>query len=382
MIKMTDKKVLYMNDFPKFRYIAGAIVVLCYIFTQLWNYWLSPLTVYSKQIFEPSLYYLYPIIMSAIFYIAFIALTFIPYDKSWRYMFLAYSALFVIEAIYQFISVYHEYTIFKAYNVEYDVWQNISSRLGFVILYLIIAVIFLLPFFKKRFSKYLAVIALAITLFSGIIVLLDIIKDCLDFYNSETYDGFYYYYYGFLMKGENIDYYLVTRIINSVPVLPIYYFFLSLFISVKKREKAHSSTPDVINVIYTPNNPAVYYPQNSKPMNAQPEQNQPGASFVQPSAEPTVSVNQNSYINQYNTTVEATVSVDCTPEEVAEIVPLAPSYDGAINKKNNEVATPVTPQINQSPQPRGQALPMFCNQCGYKMPNDFAFCPKCGKKFK
>lgn len=383
MVK-SDKKVLYMNDFPKFRIIGGAVVVAFYIFVQLWNYWLSPLTVYSKQYFEPSLYYLFPIITASIFYIAFLILTFIPYDKSWRYMLLSYSILAVFEVFEQFIYFYYDYKLYTSLDIDFDLWDNFISRLGIIVVFSFIAFTFLLPFFRRRFSKYLAVIIMGLIVFYGIINLFDVIKDCFDFYFSETYDGFtYYYYYGFLMEGEDIDNYLVLRVINSIPILPIYFFFLSLFIGVKKREKVTASP---INNMARAYNAPVYYPQNSQTVSVPPVTNIPVNIPASPVDEPTVSVAQSSYCSSFSAYVEPTVSCQSIGEEISDIVPLAPSYAGDIRNPIDGCTTTVSPQIIQQDPPQESysfnSQPRFCNQCGYKMSEGFAFCPKCGKRFK
>lgn len=347
-----DKKVLYMNDVPMFRAIMGGFVFAYYVFLQLWTYWLSPLSHYRRDYFEPTIYEIFPITCAVLFYIAFLVLNFISLKKSWRYIFLINSIFIASNIISNILYQIHDYSLRQSLGMDVDAIQYFMSILPILLLYGVMSFVYLRPFFQRKYSKYAVVIVSAIILFLSVINLLLNIKESIDFYNSDTYNGWrQVYYYGFLLSENEIDYHLATQVIVNIPLLSIYYFFLSLFISIKKPEPAPVSPSFEYNP-YQPQMNSFQYPVQS------------------PEVRSTAEV-----VNNQNIT-EPTVSVNTPVTFSADDIPIAPRYECTI-----PVSAP-TPIMEQEPTQAPYIAPAFCNQCGYKMPDDFAFCPKCGKKFR
>ena len=345
-----DKKVLYMDDIPMFRYIGGAFVVLYYIFCRVWEYWLSPLSKYYREFFEFNIYDILPIACGIIFYISFIILVFIPLNKSWRYFYLIEAISFVFGIASVVLTYVEDYLFRRSLGMDVSFYEVFSSAIPIIVTYIVMFFVFLRPFYQLKKSKYVIIIFTGLVVFVGMINVFSSAKDLVDYFNGDFDNAWRACYYcGNLMVGDENAYFFLNQLIQMVPVIGIYYFILSLFIKVKK--------PDP-----TPVSPAYEY--------------NPYQPLVTPYQDPAVNVEvARSTVNTHiQNMVEPTVSA-CSSESFSpDDIPIAPSYEGTIDVNSQ--------QIVQVPAHIPEAKPIFCNQCGYKMPEDFSFCPKCGKKFR
>ena len=347
-----DKKVLYMNDVPMFRYVAGGFVVLYYIFCRVWEYWLSPLSKYYREFFDFNIYDIFPFAFGVLFYILFIILIFIPLNKSWRYFYLIEAISFILSIVSLILTSIDDYSLRRSLGMDVSFYEVFSSVIPIIVTYLLMFFVFLRPFYQHKLSKYVVLIFTCLVVFVGMINVFSYVKDLIEYFNGDFDNAWRTCYYcGNLMEGDENAYFFLNHLIQSVPMIGIYYFILSLFIKVKKPDPAPVSPAFEYNP-YQPQINSYQYPVQSFEVRSTAE-----------------------VVNNQNI-AEPTVSVNAPVTFSADDIPIAPGYEGTI-----PVFAP-TPIMEQEPTQAPQSIPAFCNQCGYKMPDDFAFCPKCGKKFR
>lgn len=364
-MEKTDKKVLYMNDHPTFRYVMGAMIVGVILFRYLWQYLLSPLSEIYRDAFTVDLFHFFPIIQSILVCVFFIILTFIPLNKSWKSVLVFESVSLCLSIFNLFLFIIEEYKYIIEANGDYDIAENIMRYLPSVLIDLCLIAFFLLPLSRRKFSKYLFIVFTGLVLFIQSYNFIAEVNECVEVFNY-GFDG-WCHVQGVLIDDSQEKYYFLSNVINLIPIWQIYFFIFAWFLKVPQKPKAE--TPPAFN-----NGNYAYYNYNNAPYTSAPAYN-----GQQPVYNTTPNNTLNSQVsNQGAYGYKPDVGVVPNGQQVVAQPASVNPVETQVAQFFDEQTVDVFTQANE--QPNIVSKPSFCGQCGYKMSEGFMFCPKCGNK--
>lgn len=343
----------------------GAMIVGVILFGYLWQYLLSPFSELHRDAFALNFINVFSVIQSVLFYVFFIILTFIPLNKSWKFVLILKSVALCLSIVYWIIYIVEEYKYIIEANGDYDVANSIMTYLPLILIDAFAIAMYLLPLSRRKFSKYLFIVFTGLILITQAYNFIANVYEYIDVLNY-GFDG-WCHVRGVLIDDSQEKYFFFDKVMGSIPIWQIYFFIFAWFLKVPQKPKAE--TPPAFNngnYAYCNYNKAPYTPAH-----------------VYNGQQPV-----------YNTTPNNTLNSQVSNQGVYGYNPdvgVVPNGQQAVTQP--ESVKPIETQVAQSfdvqtvgvftqanEQPSIASKPSFCGQCGYKMSEDFMFCPKCGNK--
>lgn len=351
-----------MNDHPTFRYVMGAMIVGVILFGYLWQYLLSPFSELHRDAFALNFINVFSIIQSVLFYVFFIILTFIPLNKSWKFVLILKSVALCLGTIFCIIYIVEEYKYLLEIDIGYDI---LSGYLSTILINIVAIIMYLLPLSRRKFSKYLFIVFTGLTLITQAYNFIANVYEFIDVLNY-GFDG-WCHVRGVLIDDSQEKYFFFDKVINFIPIWQIYFFIFAWFLKVPKKPKAE--TPPAFN-----NGNYAYYNYNNAPYTSAPVYN-----GQQPVYNTTPNNTLNSQLsNQGAYGYKPDVGVVPNGQQAVTQPESVKPIETQIAQPFDEKTVGVFTQANE--QPSIASKPSFCGQCGYKMSEEFMFCPKCGNK--